>query len=345
MLPDMFKLEVIPIGKLRKNPFNPRKTFDPKGKDTIKLENMAENIRKDGLLVPIIARPHEGNYQVAAGERRRMASELADLKEIPVIIRNLDDDQMRRYAVVENIHRLDLTDAETTEALGKIWKDDYQDKTRKQMATDLGMPEMTLNRHITAYQSEISAEISSTDASILSDLEEEDKEAAEELAEARTEGELDQDELPEAAKVVRATPKARRKSVVRKIRQAGVKKKKSKEKARRHTKQAISEIKEEAEAEIEGKEARKELRIILAADERLLNRMADFFARAEKLDITFLEQFQTPTARSQAIKVLETVRNAIDKTIEKAQKASNRWMKEWNERQKELQGQEELPRQ
>src|SRR2546422_10639382 len=74
----IMEFEMVPIGKLRKNPFNPRKTFDPApGQDELGLNQLADSIRNDGVLQPIIVRRLNSNFQVAAGERRRMASEVA----------------------------------------------------------------------------------------------------------------------------------------------------------------------------------------------------------------------------------------------------------------------------
>src|SRR5436309_11605446 len=143
------KFEMIPVGKLRKNPFNPRKTFDSGSDDELSLKDMAQNVRKDGILATIVVRPWNSGYQVAAGERRRMVAELAGLDSIPAIVMKMDDDAMRRFAVVENIHRMKLRDRELEDAIGKIWEADYdarQDSEDwKRLANDVWIPARKVN--------------------------------------------------------------------------------------------------------------------------------------------------------------------------------------------------------
>ena len=126
MTPDVLKQ--ILIGDLRKNPFNARKTFDPAeaDEDQLKLRDMAESIKNDGIVQPIILRKaSDGTFQAAAGERRWMAAQIAGLKEVPGIVRDLDDAAMRRYAILENVHRLNLNEQEKEEAFGTTCETDY----------------------------------------------------------------------------------------------------------------------------------------------------------------------------------------------------------------------------
>lgn len=86
----------------------PRKNFDKNS-----LEELAESIKENGLLQPIIVREYgEGRYQIIAGERRFRASKMAELSEIPAIIMNKDDRKAAEIALIENIQREDLNPIE-----------------------------------------------------------------------------------------------------------------------------------------------------------------------------------------------------------------------------------------
>lgn len=91
----------------------PRKWFDPE-----KLDQLADSIRQHGILGPVLVRslPNE-RYELVAGERRYRAAKLAKLEEIPVVIRELSDQEARQIALVENLQREDLNALEETEAV------------------------------------------------------------------------------------------------------------------------------------------------------------------------------------------------------------------------------------
>lgn len=328
------RLEYVSLGKLRKNPFNPRRTFDPSGDDTLKLEDMAQHIKKDGILLPVVVRPWNGGYQLAAGERRRMAAELAGLKEIPAVVRKMDDETMRRYAVVENIHRLDLTDRELEDAVGRIWEQDYESSEEfSQIASDLGMNKTKLGRILTAHTgrrerpSVARPDLPTRDAAMLTALAKEAPKEARQLAEARAKGKLESRELDETVAIMRAAPKERRPEIVEQVKRAT----RAKVKARHEVEQTLRESDRYA------KEGPKlEWRRMLSADERLFNRVVDLRAGIEKFDMTYLELFQTLDHRLKAVKILETIRDSVDRTLILARKAEPRWRKEWTERRAEL---------
>lgn len=85
------------------NPNQPRTSFDEDA-----LNDLADSIKKEGLLQPILVRPVEGEYQIIAGERRWQASKLAGLKTVPVRVLQMDDIQTMRVALIENLQRSDL---------------------------------------------------------------------------------------------------------------------------------------------------------------------------------------------------------------------------------------------
>lgn len=94
----------IPVDKIRANPGQPRREFDPET-----LRELSESIRELGIVQPITLRKmDDGYYQIIAGERRWRASQLAGLTTIPAYIRTADDEKMMQMALVENIQREDL---------------------------------------------------------------------------------------------------------------------------------------------------------------------------------------------------------------------------------------------
>ena len=109
------RLSMIPISKIKPNPMQPRKFFDPE-----KLAELSASIRNHGVLEPVLATPDAtgDGYHLVAGERRLRAAQLAGLKEIPAIIKDSDPEEQRNLvlAMVENLQRQDLNPLE--EALG-----------------------------------------------------------------------------------------------------------------------------------------------------------------------------------------------------------------------------------
>jgi ParB family chromosome partitioning protein len=104
---------MLPIDKLEPNPQQPRLDFN---RD--ELESLADSIRQKGVIQPLIVRRKMGRdvYEIVAGERRWRAAQLAQLHEVPVVVRDLDDSEVLEIAIIENIQRSDLSAIE--EALG-----------------------------------------------------------------------------------------------------------------------------------------------------------------------------------------------------------------------------------
>lgn len=94
--------------KIRPNPYQPRTVWNAQ-----ELNELAESIRQNGILQPVVVRPiADDAYEIIAGERRFRAGILAGLSDIPVMVRQADDRQMLELALVENIHRSDLNPIE-----------------------------------------------------------------------------------------------------------------------------------------------------------------------------------------------------------------------------------------
>ena len=98
------------LTEIEPNREQPRKDFDEKA-----LSELADSIREHGVLQPLLVRPlKDGRYQLIAGERRWRASRMAGLTEVPVIVRDLDDQAAMELALIENLQRTDLNIMEET---------------------------------------------------------------------------------------------------------------------------------------------------------------------------------------------------------------------------------------
>jgi ParB family transcriptional regulator, chromosome partitioning protein len=108
----------LPIDLLDPNPFQPRMNFDED-----MLRDLAESIRTQGILQPILVRPHTdvpGRYQIIAGERRWRAAGISGLHEIPVICRELSDVESAAAALIENLQRENLNPIEEAEGYQRL---------------------------------------------------------------------------------------------------------------------------------------------------------------------------------------------------------------------------------
>ena len=105
------QVEKIPLQKLVANPFQPRKLFD---EETI--GELAQSIREHGIIQPIVVRKKGKKYEIVVGERRFRAAKMAQLEEIPAIVKDMTEEQMMELAILENLQREDLTPIEEAEA-------------------------------------------------------------------------------------------------------------------------------------------------------------------------------------------------------------------------------------
>ena len=108
----MEKFEIISITDIQKNPYQPRKEFDRE-----KLDELAQSIKENGVIQPIIVRqsPVIG-YEILAGERRYRASLLAGLRSIPAVVKQLSDQEMMVQSIIENLQRENLNPIEEARA-------------------------------------------------------------------------------------------------------------------------------------------------------------------------------------------------------------------------------------
>lgn len=127
--PSVNKLRIMEIEPNREQP---RKDFDEKS-----LSELAESIEQHGVLQPLVVRPlTNGGYQLVAGERRWRAARIAGLTEVPVVIKELTDEEVIEIAMIENLQREDLNPLE--EALGYRYMMDELNITQEQAAEKVG---------------------------------------------------------------------------------------------------------------------------------------------------------------------------------------------------------------
>lgn len=120
------------IMEIEPNHNQPRKDFDEKA-----LSELAESIEQHGVLQPLVVRPlASGSYQLVAGERRWRAARIAGLTEVPVVIKELTDEEVIEIAMIENLQREDLNPLE--EALGYRYMMDELKITQEQAAEKVG---------------------------------------------------------------------------------------------------------------------------------------------------------------------------------------------------------------
>ena len=129
---DKNNIKIVKIFEVKPNKNQPRKLFDEK-----LLSDLAESIKKHGILQPILVRRDKmGEYQIIAGERRWRAAKQAGLKEVPVIVKDLEDLETMEIALIENLQRADLNAIE--EALGYKYLIDKYNMSQDDVASKVG---------------------------------------------------------------------------------------------------------------------------------------------------------------------------------------------------------------
>ncbi len=124
-------MQRVPLDRIRPSPLQPRKEFSPEA-----LQELAESIRAQGIVQPLIVREREDHFELIAGERRWRAAQLLKLAEVPVISRQADDRSVLELALIENLQRENLNPLE--EALGYAQLAGQFDLTQEQIALKVG---------------------------------------------------------------------------------------------------------------------------------------------------------------------------------------------------------------
>jgi len=131
-------ITIVPLARLKPNPDQPRKTFPDSS-----IDELAESIRKHGLLQPILAEPASGgDYIIVAGERRFRAAGRAGLTEVPVIVRSVSSEKRLQLSLIENIQREDLNPMEEARAYHSLME--ITGYTQEQVAEAVGKNRSTV---------------------------------------------------------------------------------------------------------------------------------------------------------------------------------------------------------
>lgn len=131
----------IKIKELRPNPYQPRKVFEKEA-----IEELTQSIIEHGILQPIIARKSIKGYEIVVGERRYRAAKAAKLETVPVVVKELTEQQMMELAVLENLQREDLTPIEEGSAYQLLME--KLNLTQEELAKRLGKSRPHIANHI-----------------------------------------------------------------------------------------------------------------------------------------------------------------------------------------------------
>lgn len=118
---------VLDISKIKPNPDQPRRQFNEQ-----ELNELSDSIKQNGVLQPLLVRKVGNCYEIVAGERRYQASKLAGLKEVPVVIREISDEDVFKLALIENLQRSDLTPIEEARGYKQLIKE--KDLTQEELS-------------------------------------------------------------------------------------------------------------------------------------------------------------------------------------------------------------------
>jgi len=134
-------VQELKITELRPNPYQPRKTFAPEA-----IHELKDSILKHGILQPLIVRKSIKGYEIVVGERRYRAAKEAKLASVPVVIRELSEQQMMELALLENLQREDLTPIEEAHAYQSLI--DHLKLTQEELAQRLGKSRPHIANHL-----------------------------------------------------------------------------------------------------------------------------------------------------------------------------------------------------
>ena len=144
-------LKDLPVDLIQRGKYQPRRDIDPES-----LQELADSIRAQGIMQPIVVRPvAERKYEIIAGERRWRAAQLAGLDHVPAVVRDVSDEAAIAMALIENIQREDLNPIEEAIALQRL-QQEFQ-LTQQEVADAVGKSRMDPN--IRQLQDDLSQKI------------------------------------------------------------------------------------------------------------------------------------------------------------------------------------------
>lgn len=145
-------LSYIPLDAITPNPFQPRQVFNDE-----QIQQLSDSIKQDGVMQPIVVRPSvdvPGQMELVAGERRLRAAELAGVETIPAIVRDLTDQQIAEWALIENLQRQDLNAIESAHAFVRLVE--QFNMTHDQIAERVGLSRVAVTNTIRLLDLDVS---------------------------------------------------------------------------------------------------------------------------------------------------------------------------------------------
>ncbi len=143
-------VRTLPIERLIPNKLQPRKTFDGSS-----IEELAESIKEQGILQPLLVRKKGDLYEIIAGERRWRASQVAGIRNVPVMVSELDETEMLEVALVENLQREDLNPIEEGEAYQQLI--DNHGLTHEDISKRIGKNRSTISNQLRLLKLSVNA--------------------------------------------------------------------------------------------------------------------------------------------------------------------------------------------
>jgi len=129
--------ELMDLNEIAQNPKQPRQNFEE-----VALAELASSIREHGIIQPLLVSPHEGKFQLIAGERRYRAARIAGLTKVPVIIRTMDEQSKLEVALIENVQRENLNPIESANSYKRLI--DEFSLTQEEVAKKVGKARPTI---------------------------------------------------------------------------------------------------------------------------------------------------------------------------------------------------------
>lgn len=207
------KLETIRVDEITPNPFQPRESFEKES-----INELADSIKDAKIIQPVVVRRLGFNYQIIAGERRWRAAQVAGLKKIPCLVKEIPEERVLLESLIENLHRKDLTDTERENAIHEIWhnREDFGIDTKAELARRLGIRERKVSEDIEAWEFRHKEEVPmGTSTDVIRRTRGLETEARKRIIEKVTEGEIKASEVDTVAKVIRRAPEALKKEILK----------------------------------------------------------------------------------------------------------------------------------
>ncbi|MBM3321344.1 MAG: ParB/RepB/Spo0J family partition protein [Candidatus Eisenbacteria bacterium] len=139
------RVDEVPVHLIVPSEAQPRRRFDPS-----RIAELAESIRQKGILQPLVVRRRGDRYQIVAGERRYLAAKQARLEKVPVVIREVPDEEMLQWALIENLQREDLDPVEEAEAFRILIEEKRM--THEEVSTLVGRDRTSITNSIRLLQ-------------------------------------------------------------------------------------------------------------------------------------------------------------------------------------------------